>query len=1178
MNYRLLIGLVLLAVLVQGVSATDYQYSFVHIGDIQKITATYPITVNLTFSTLESLKSTYNITAIFISGDITDANSAAEYTVYLNGLSHTTIPVYEIAGNHDFATGKVWTNWDTYIPSGSAKHNWTLQYNDFIVCGMEWNGTTLANGEAALDPTSKTNCLANISAYPTKVPIIITHPHMFPGGTHEYVGRETIDTLSGLSKPSIILTGHQSNAYTWGKLRKFSYNNTYLIEDLINTQSLTDVNQSMVRLYTVTSDGANIKSLTTRDVYITTSPSVINNTITYDPDFNFNVLYLNTTSTSVKEIYNTQTNKTFTYMRNGNGGGSGTSAAVRLRSANNLLSDEYNLMSRIIAMINTATVPDTATITKAVFYGYVSSSGKTSALGSPSYGITGVNPGTPGTVANGDYQLFTNTLYSDTNVTNAGAWLGTYNSWEFNTAGLAAINKTGWTNTVIRMAPWDIDNDTTGLTWAASQATTYIYFVGPGESGGWDKDPYLYIEYTMPITTYPVTAINETRILPNSDTKLPPTGSTLSINATPDEYEPVSFVVKPSVATSDLTITATALSDTDGTGHTAIPTSALDIKTLKVWYQAGGGDNLFYATPEYNLTPELLLNDDNIISCNYTNQNCSVWIENATFSGYFLVDNTTINQFPTDAKIYDNKTSGGFPQPFVMTANENRQIWTTVHVPSGQDAGNYSGTFSIASSTTTPATVTLNVRVLPTTLQNATKEHAIFYRGTIGTPTNNLTSEIKTSAQYTVELSDMKNHGALYPVNYNTYSGAGDTNFETSINLRSTSGLPKDHIYVTAEIPTLYKLAGEPLTDLQTSISAMKNTTTTYGFGDLYAYGYDEPNATQLSQMRPSFTSVINNGSKTYMSIDGYGGTGTSLSDVTSHVNIGDYGQGLNSTEAGLYKAVNPTIKVSKYQDPQSGIEDYELQRTNYGFDLWRAANYDGSMVYAYQAEFGQSVWNDYDQATTPKVRDHNFAYPTTDGVIDTIQWEGYREGVDDSRYADTLSYITGNTTEATTIINAGIAAGVDMSVIRGNLIDAILYYGDTVHPTSSFTKSRAITRIPQPVTVTDTSTNTPTSWQWSWGDGSANSTTQNPSHSYTRPGLMTIGLTSFNAAGQSSTTQTVWVTSGKRYTLSPFSQISYSCEDFIYGSSRELTESEQIKTDEKMIGLCYPESPVLEI
>ena len=56
-------------------------------------------------------------------------------------------------------------------------------------------------------------------------------------------------------------------------------------------------------------------------------------------------------------------------------------------------------------------------------------------------------------------------------------------------------------------------------------------------------------------------------------------------------------------------------------------------------------------------------------------------------------------------------------------------------------------------------------------------------------------------------------------------------------------------------------------------------------------------------------------------------------------------------------------------------------------------------MDYAYQHGFGH-VWNDFDDKT---YRDHVFAYPTLNGVIDTVQWEGFREGVDDVRYLTTL-------------------------------------------------------------------------------------------------------------------------------------------------------------------------------
>jgi len=63
-------------------------------------------------------------------------------------------------------------------------------------------------------------------------------------------------------------------------------------------------------------------------------------------------------------------------------------------------------------------------------------------------------------------------------------------------------------------------------------------------------------------------------------------------------------------------------------------------------------------------------------------------------------------------------------------------------------------------------------------------------------------------------------------------------------------------------------------------------------------------------------------------------------------------------------------------------------------------ANYDGASTFSYQANSAGSTWNDFDN---PVQRDLMMTYPTVTGVIDTIQWEGYREGQDDIRYATTL-------------------------------------------------------------------------------------------------------------------------------------------------------------------------------
>jgi hypothetical protein len=89
---------------------------------------------------------------------------------------------------------------------------------------------------------------------------------------------------------------------------------------------------------------------------------------------------------------------------------------------------------------------------------------------------------------------------------------------------------------------------------------------------------------------------------------------------------------------------------------------------------------------------------------------------------------------------------------------------------------------------------------------------------------------------------------------------------------------------------------------------------------------------------------------------------------------------------------------VFKYSKPQTGPENPVLFRVQRGIALWQAG-FDGSMDYAYQHSMG-FIWNDFDHK---KYRDHVFAYPTSNGVVETLAWEGYREGVDDLRYLATL-------------------------------------------------------------------------------------------------------------------------------------------------------------------------------
>ena len=152
------------------------------------------------------------------------------------------------------------------------------------------------------------------------------------------------------------------------------------------------------------------------------------------------------------------------------------------------------------------------------------------------------------------------------------------------------------------------------------------------------------------------------------------------------------------------------------------------------------------------------------------------------------------------------------------------------------------------------------------------------------------------------------------------------------------------------------------------------------------------------------------------------------------------------ASEAARWHSVGH--KIWCYYNPQGGIENPEVYRRNFGLLLWKA-NYDGAATFSFQAAAG-NPWDDFDD---PRQRDFMFAYPTIDGVIDTIAWEGYREGIDDIRYATTLALAirkareSGKREAEDTALAAEqwieeLDTGRDLDTVRLEMIDLILRLG----------------------------------------------------------------------------------------------------------------------------------------
>jgi hypothetical protein len=544
------------------------------------------------------------------------------------------------------------------------------------------------------------------------------------------------------------------------------------------------------------------------------------------------------------------------------------------------------------------------------------------------------------------------------------------------------------------------------------------------------KDDYVRSHTVQEMILYPWEPTNSQKVLPFNYVVPASPGNTISINTTRNQYEAASFVITTQKSLSGITISVPDLKDAQGN---SIPADAVNVRTVKVWYQADDESIVWYTTPGYYLTPELLLKDDTLVKVDYTNK---INYLKATVNGveqYIDISSPTAT-FPSNAEVRDAATL----QPFSMSANENKQLWLTVHVPSGTPAGSYSGNITITAPSETPVIMTFNVTVLPFDLEPAPVDYGLYYNGIVtsdaSVPINYY--DLKTRAQYASELKNMKEHGVLYPTIYQSNDPRIDTpaNIDTALSLRVAAGLPSDKIYIVNlnDIGNATDPAG--LTTVANKVKDWRNHTQSYGYKDTYFYGMDEAGENALLSQLPAWQTVHNNGGKLFAA--SYVKTDL-IENAGKILDVGILGSTINSTQAAQWHSYGH--KVFLYNQPQVGVENPEIYRKNYGFILWNAG-YDGAMDFAYQFKVGPNVWNDYDSGQrVQNMRDHVFAYPTTNGVIDTIEWEGFREGVDDTRFVATLNKKEGDDVSAKTIVSSSLDSGDTMPAARQKIIDRIL-------------------------------------------------------------------------------------------------------------------------------------------
>jgi len=479
---------------------------------------------------------------------------------------------------------------------------------------------------------------------------------------------------------------------------------------------------------------------------------------------------------------------------------------------------------------------------------------------------------------------------------------------------------------------------------------------------------------------------------------------TISITAAKGEYVPASFVIRSGdndlknimVEVTDLKV---EFKDKNGNKKTAIiPKENIDIRGVKCWYQAGVAiDDISHKI----LVPELLLHDDDLIRVDYDKQ---------------------VNIVKKFDSIEDAETL----QLFMVPKRQNKQIWLTVYIPPATMGGEYNGLIKIFINGVEKKTLKLLIKVLPFELPKPILNYSLYYLSRYSdTYKGRPIVKYKNEQQMYFEFKDMLAHGINNPTVVIDHEELADgtqdlSKLEKVIRIRREVGISNNEPLLYVDWKVTYK---ENLEKYKQKVKAIVNLAQKNEIKEVFIYGEDERSGGELVGARPLFETVHKAGAKNFVAgwLAGFVKFVPDILDlfIVNGMN-GFYAEEPEprwSVSGPTSKQISEAKKIGRkmwlYNNPQTGLELPAIYRKNFGVRLW-LSGMNGACNYAYQEG---DPWDDFN--SNPLYRSHTMAYPTISGKpIPTLQWEGWREGVDDVRYLTLLIQKKVNEKELKSIIS----------------------------------------------------------------------------------------------------------------------------------------------------------------
>ena len=489
-------------------------------------------------------------------------------------------------------------------------------------------------------------------------------------------------------------------------------------------------------------------------------------------------------------------------------------------------------------------------------------------------------------------------------------------------------------------------------------------------------------------------AITDHVVLP--DGPLPPVckeATTMKLFACRGEYESASFVISAAQPLESVKIEVGQLSGPGGRW----PKEAVDVRVVKDYYRRTPGTGPV-------ALPTLLVHDENFLAIE----------PDPTPDDPDRMKNVARGELRDAAEL----------QPVAI--EKRKQFWITVHVPENAKPGRYGTFLRIVPAEGEPSDLTLQIEVYPFELLPPMLEYSIYNPTQLLLPGENRRGFHQlTDRQFRLEMANMLAHGLTNPNIYwwemSNEDGSVDfSRLEGVLRLRESVGIRPKELYLVSHF-AVFKT--EPLTveERQRSHRHVRETNAwarERGYDEVFYMAMDEASGEKLKGERDSIAAVDEAGGKVFVAVHGhfFDVVGDILhrpvfmADAIQHLPNAPLRKMAEGSKAATFermrhakrfrKAIDGVHRLGKkiytYMNPRGGDPLPDLQRRNGGLGLWRVG-YDGTMTWAY-IHYHTSMIDMLEQDVA-----WGQIFRTDDGVVDTLHWEGFREGADDVRYLTTL-------------------------------------------------------------------------------------------------------------------------------------------------------------------------------